>query len=65
MEKFMLGKKAGMTQIFDEAGTAIPVTVIECGPISVLQKKTEEVDGYQAVQFGFAEKKKNVLINLI
>lgn len=59
MEKFMLGKKAGMTQIFDESGVAIPVTVIECGPVSVLQKKTLEVDGYQAVKFGFADRKEN------
>lgn len=59
MEKFMLGRKAGMTQIFDETGVAIPVTVIECGPIQVVQKKTEEVDGYTAVKVGFAEKKES------
>lgn len=59
MEKFMLGRKAGMTQLFDENGVAIPVTVIECGPIQVIQKKTQEVDGYSAVKVGFAEKKAN------
>lgn len=59
MEKFMLGRKAGMTQLFDENGIAIPVTVIECGPIRVVRKKTEEVDGYSAVQVGFADKKEN------
>lgn len=57
MEKFMLGRKAGMTQIFNEAGVAVPVTVIECGPVSVLQKKTTEVDGYNAVKLGFADQK--------
>lgn len=59
MEKFMLGKKAGMTQLFDENGKAIPVTVIECGPIQVIQKKTVEVDGYSAVKVGFADQKEN------
>lgn len=57
MEKFMLGKKAGMTQIFDENGAAIPVTVIECGPLTVLQKKSKAVDGYSAVKLGFGEAK--------
>ena len=50
MSKFMLGKKAGMTQLFDENGIAIPATVIECGPMVVLQKKTEDTDGYRAVK---------------
>lgn len=59
MSKFMLGRKAGMTQIFDEAGNAIPATIIECGPISVVQKKTVEKDGYSAVKVGFADKKEN------
>lgn len=59
MEKFMLGRKAGMTQIFDENGSAIPVTVIECGPVTVVQKKTVEVDGYSAVKLGFEEKKEH------
>lgn len=57
MEKFMLGKKAGMTQLFDENGVAIPVTVIECGPIQVVRTKSEEVDGYVAVQVGFGDQK--------
>ncbi len=55
MEKFMVGKKAGMTQIFDAAGTAIPVTVIDCGPMVVVQKKTEPTDGYNAVKIGYWE----------
>ena len=59
MEKFMLGRKAGMTQLFDENGVAVPVTVIECGPVQVVQKKTVEVDGYSAVKVGFADKKRN------
>lgn len=59
MDKFMLGKKAGMTQIFDENGAAIPVTVIACGPVVVLQKKTVATDGYEAIKLGFDEKKEN------
>ena len=60
MEKAIIGKKVGMTQIFDEAGHVIPVTVIEAGPCTVVQKKTAEKDGYEAVQLGYedvAEKK--------
>ena len=60
MEKAIIGKKLGMTQIFDEAGKVIPVTVIQAGPCTVVQKKTEEKDGYNAVQLGYedvAEKK--------
>ena len=60
MEKAIIGKKVGMSQIFDEAGRVIPVTVIEAGPCTVVQKKTAEKDGYEAVQLGFedvAEKK--------
>ena len=53
MKKAIIGKKVGMTQIFDEAGHAIPVTVIEAGPCVVVQKKTLEKDGYVAVQLGF------------
>jgi large subunit ribosomal protein L3 len=53
MEKAIIGKKVGMTQIFDEAGKVIPVTVIEAGPCKVVQKKTAEKDGYVAVQLGF------------
>ena len=61
MKKAILGKKLGMTQIFAEDGALIPVTVIEAGPCSVVQKKTVETDGYSAVQLGFGEKKeKNV-----
>ena len=52
-----LGKKLGMTQIFSEEGTAIPVTVIEAGPMVVTQIKTEETDGYNAVQIGFEDAK--------
>lgn len=57
MLKGLLGKKIGMTQIFDEAGRAIPVTVIEAGPCYVTQVRTPEVEGYQAVQLGFGETK--------
>jgi len=55
MKKAIIGKKIGMTQIFDEAGKVIPVTVIEAGPCTVIQKKTTENDGYEAVQLGFGE----------
>lgn len=57
MKKAILGKKIGMTQIFTEDGRLIPVSVIEAGPCRVVQKKTEEVDGYKAVQVGFENKK--------
>ena len=50
MTKFILGKKAGMTQLFDESGIAIPATVIECNPMFVIQNKTVEKDGYKAVK---------------
>lgn len=53
MNKFILGKKIGMTQIFNEDGMVIPVTVIEAGPCTVVQKKTVENDGYAAVKVGF------------
>jgi large subunit ribosomal protein L3 len=53
MVKSILGRKVGMTQIFDEAGRAVPVTVVEAGPCVVTQKKTMETDGYEAVQVGF------------
>ena len=55
MTKAIIGKKIGMTQIFDEAGKMIPVTVVEAGPCVVVQKKTVENDGYSAVQFGFGD----------
>lgn len=58
MAKFMLGRKAGMTQIFDEQGHAIPVTVIACGPLTVVSNKTVEKDGYRAVCVGYEEYKK-------
>ena len=57
MKKAILGKKIGMTQIFTEEGNLIPVTVVQAGPCPVVQKKTEEVDGYTAVQVGFDDKK--------
>ena len=57
MQKAILAKKLGMTQIFDEAGKVIPVTVIEAGPNAVIQKKTVENDGYEAVQVGFVDLK--------
>lgn len=55
--KSIMGKKIGMTQIFDENGVMIPVTVVEAGPVVVTQIKTEETDGYNAVQVGFGEVK--------
>ena len=55
MNKGLIGKKVGMTQIFDEQGKVIPVTVIEAGPCTVVQVKTVETDGYQAIQLGFGE----------
>ena len=57
MQKAIIGKKVGMTQIFDESGKVIPVTVVEAGPCVVTQKKTVETDGYTAVQLGFEETK--------
>ena len=57
MKKGIIGKKIGMTQIFDEKGKVIPVTVIEAGPCVVTQKKTVENDGYNAVQIGFGDQK--------
>lgn len=57
MQKGIIGKKIGMTQIFDANGKVVPVTVVEAGPCPVVQKKTVEVDGYAAVQLGFAVQK--------
>ncbi len=57
MAKGILGRKLGMTQIFDEHGIVIPVTVVEATPNVVMQKRTEDVDGYTAVQLGFEDKK--------
>lgn len=55
MQKCIIGKKIGMTQVFDEIGNVIPVTVIEAGPCIVVSKKTTENDGYEAVQLGFGD----------
>lgn len=55
MQKAIIGRKVGMTQIFDDAGRVVPVTVIEAGPCAVVQKKTVEKDGYDAVQLGFGD----------
>lgn len=57
MNKGIVGKKLGMTQLFDEKGNVVPVTVIEAGPCMVCQKKTVENDGYEAVQIGFGDMK--------
>lgn len=57
MQKGLIGKKIGMTQLFDEKGNVIPVTVIEAGPCAVTMKKTKENDGYDAVQLGFGDVK--------
>lgn len=57
MKKGLIGRKVGMTQIFDEKGNVIPVTVVELGPCTVTQKKTVENDGYNAVQLGFDDMK--------
>ena len=61
MQKAILGKKIGMTQIFTEDGLVIPVTVIEAGPVSVVQKKTVENDGYNAIQVGYVDAKDKAL----
>ena len=61
MNKGIIGKKIGMTQIFDEVGNVIPVTVIQAGPCVVAQKKTVETDGYNAVQLGFEDVKEKHL----
>ena len=55
MKKAIIGKKIGMTQLFDQAGKVIPVTVVEAGPCVVVQKKTLENDGYESVQIGYGE----------
>ena len=61
MQKAILGKKIGMTQIFTEDGIVIPVTVIEAGPVTVVQKKTVENDGYNAIQVGYVDAKDKAL----
>lgn len=65
MKKGIIGKKIGMTQIFDEKGHVIPVTAIEAGPCTVAQVKTVETDGYDAVQLGFGEIKEKKVIKPI
>jgi len=61
--KGIIGKKLGMTQIFAEDGTLVPVTVIQAGPVRVVQKKNKERDGYDALQLGFEEIKKEKKVN--
>ena len=61
MQKAILGKKLGMTQVFTEDGVVIPVTVIEAGPVTVVQKKTVENDGYDSVQVGFVDAREKAL----
>ncbi|MGI6112574.1 MAG: 50S ribosomal protein L3 [Mahellales bacterium] len=61
MKKGIIGKKVGMTQVFTEAGEVIPVTVIQAGPCFVVQKKTMEKDGYNAVQIGFDDKREKLV----
>ena len=58
MAKFILGKKQNMTQVFNENGKVIPATVVSAGPVSAVQLKTKEKDGYEAVVFGFSTKRK-------
>ena len=55
----LIGRKVGMTRVFNDEGAAVPVTVVEAGPCPVVQVKTDEQDGYQAVQLGFGQKKAN------
>jgi large subunit ribosomal protein L3 len=57
--KSLIGKKLGMTQIFNDEGQMVPVTVIEAGPCSIVQRKTTEKDGYEAIQIGFGEQKEH------
>lgn len=61
MKKAILATKVGMTQIFDEKGTLVPVTVLQAGPCVVTQVKTEDNDGYKAVQVGFVDKKDRIV----
>ena len=63
MQKAIIGKKIGMTQIFDEAGRVVPVTLIQAGPCIVVQKKTAEKDGYNAIQLGYQEVPERKLTN--
>src|SRR5947207_9361222 len=59
----LLGKKIGMTQLLQADGTVVPVTVIKAGPCIVVQKKTKQKDGYDAVQLGFVEDRKSTRLN--
>ena len=59
----ILGKKLGMTQVFDETGKMWPVTVVEAGPCCVVQVKTKEKDGYESIKVGFAEVRKESRLN--
>ena len=59
MLRGILGRKTGMTQVFDDSGAVVPVTVVRAGPCIVMQKKTVETDGYDAIQLGFEDKKRN------
>lgn len=59
MSTMLLGKKIGMTQVYDDAGLIVPVTVIQAGPCAVMQVKTQETDGYYALQLGFEEVKQS------
>ncbi len=63
MKKAIIGKKIGMTQIFDETGKVVPVTVIEAGPCVVAQVKTTETDGYNAIQLGYGDVKESKVNN--
>jgi large subunit ribosomal protein L3 len=58
--KFIIGRKLGMSQTFDEEGKVIPVTLIEAGPCEIVQVKTKEKDGYESLQFGFEKKEKKI-----
>ena len=59
MKNAIMAKKIGMTQVFNETGNLIPVTVLEAGPCAVVQKKTVENDGYSAIQVGFMDERTN------
>lgn len=61
MQKGLIGKKIGMTQLFDDNGNLIPVTVVKAGPCHIVQVKTEEKEGYNAIQLGFQERRANLM----
>ena len=61
MIKAIFGKKLGMTQIFNDDGTIVPVTVVQAGPCVIVQKKTEEKDGYNAIKVGFGDIRENLV----